>query len=172
MAMLSAPFTVSFSRPSFVGCALLIEDKVYRSMAELAATAVTDWLRNLHPAHLPDPQPFTPTPQPRGPKVSTTSTPQASLRLPTWQLKALNAARPEARLQPLVREVVETWLENEHPDYKKRGESLLCTGVSRDPTPATADPLQARVESLQHQIIQLVAQVEALAKRVESLGRF
>lgn len=170
--MLSPPYTISLSRPAFVGCALLVEDRVYRSLAELASTAITDWLRNLHPDHLPDPLPFVPTPQPRGPKVSPTSTPQASLRLPLWQLKALAAARPESRPLPLIREVIETWLENEHPEYKKKAETFLGATTSRAPTPATADPLTARVESLQQQIILLVSQVESLTKRLESLERF
>lgn len=170
--MLSAPFTFSLSRPTFVGCAFLIQDRVYRSLVELTSTAVTDWLRNLHPAHLPDPLPWSPIPQPRGPKVSPTSTPQIALRLPEWQLKALRDARPEARPLPLIREVVETWLENEHPDYKKRGEAFLGIAVSREPTPASADPLAARVAALEALDAQRTAEIAALVKRIESLERF
>lgn len=170
--MLTPPITVSFSRPAFAALALMVNDHVYRSMAELVTHAVIDWLQNLHPSTLPDPLPFIPAPQPRGRKVSLTSTPQAAVRLPSWQLEALAAARPESRLVPLLREVVETWLDNAQPEYKRRGEASVGTTNSRTPTPASADPLTARVATLEALEIRHAAEMAALVKRIESLERF
>ena len=170
--MLTPPIVIPLSRPAFASLALMVNDHVYRSMAELATHAVLEWLQNLHPHALPSPLPFMPVPQPRGRKVSVTSTPQAAVRLPTWQLDALRAVRPESRMIPLLREVLETWLENAHAEFKRRGEEAVGATHSREPTPASADPLTRRVDLLEAQVVRRDAEIAALVERIEALERF
>lgn len=144
-------------RSTFGALVLLVQDRVYRSLADLAGAAVVEWLQNVHPSLVPDPLPFIPSPPPRGRPATLASAPQVAVRLPDWLVDALKAACPAATLSAALREALGVWLENAHPDYLQRALAL--------PPPALPPPRWEEVHRLALTVADLTRRVAALEAR-------